>query len=428
MDVKENRKFPFLMPLPPARVNLNLWQTLRIAVQNEVPLEEKLKQLLNTEMLFVADAWVNVLAQSLKVLADTVQADEVILPAYSCNEFSKAILLAGLKPVYVPLDANCRLNPDAISSQIGNNTLALLAVNNTGVVSNLNQLRNFCDDHNIYMVEDAGYTFLGYSDEGQAFGSFGHIAVINMSEGKTIPCGGAIISVNDRQLYNSFYSLKKQVEATKPKSNLKEFISLFIFKLGASRLGFGLYALISSLKLFDLKSLFSSEPSRKSEHYASGDLEWVNGMISLNSEHKAALAQIKIRPWNKMRKACAIHLIKQRDALRSRRKLRLNWWMENLDAEIISFSLPDKAMPVKLPFLLPQSVINDQIAEKLAWWGIKKQYPHTWPMYNISEKSDRSFYEGMYTLPLHELVGRRRIIRMAHQLNSFVKKQPNKKQ
>jgi hypothetical protein len=413
MAANLNPKLPFLMPLPPARVNLRLWQTLRIAAQSNVPLEAELKQLLKSEMLFIADAWVNILAESLKVLAGNTQADEVILPAYSCNEFSKAILLAGLKPVYVPLDANCRLNPDAILPQTGKNTLALLAVNNTGVVSNLKALRSFCDEQNIFMVEDAGYTFLGYSKEGKAFGSFGHIAVINMSEGKTIPCGGAIISINHKQLKDSFAGLEKKVLANKPQSNLREFISLLVYKLGASRIGFSLYALLSCFNWIDLKSLFSSEPSRKNEHYASGDLEWANDTMQLNSEHKKSLSLIPMRPWNKVRKACALNIIRHADALRNKRLKRLQWWLESLDGHIRFFPLPEKTMPVKLPFLLPKSSVTSLTAEKLAWWGIKKQYPDTWPMYDFSKTFDRSFYEGMYTLPLHELLGRKRIKIMA---------------
>ena len=46
-------------------------------------------------------------------------------------------------------------------------------------------------------VEDANYTSLGRSDhDGRRFGSYGHYAVLNFSQGKKIPVGGGAVVTN----------------------------------------------------------------------------------------------------------------------------------------------------------------------------------------------------------------------------------------
>ncbi|MDA1183004.1 MAG: hypothetical protein O3B82_05335, partial [Bacteroidetes bacterium] len=63
-----------------------------------------------SDLCVYGSSWVRVL-QSLfiaaKLHSDPLQCSKnlVVLPAYSCNEFSKAILLAGLQPVYAPVNA-----------------------------------------------------------------------------------------------------------------------------------------------------------------------------------------------------------------------------------------------------------------------------------------------------------------------------------
>ncbi len=64
--------------------------------------------------------------------------------------------------------------------------------------------------------------------------------------------------------------------------------------------------------------------------------------------------------------------------------------------------LPTAGMPVKFPVLINLSGSTASQLAFLAVWGIKKQYPSTWPMYGITAPSSRKFYEQAYTLPIHE--------------------------
>lgn len=401
-----------LTSCPPARTSVNLWGVIS-GMGDSHQLEQEMASSLGSMQVLIGDAWVNVLAEGLRCLAASSDRNEVILPAYSCNEFTKAILLAELTPVYAPLNHDGKMYVSSFQDLVNKNTLAVLAVNNTGVVSDLAELRNYCDQHAIWLVEDAGYTFLGKDKDGRPFGSFGHAAVINLSEGKTIPCGGAAWALNDKRTIEAFAPLAKHLAATSPHSNLREMISLLIYSSGSTIIGFTAYRILKSLIGKDLKSLFSAEPSRTNENYATGNLYWHEGNIMMDAYHEKHLKSITIRPWNRIRKSCAIQILHKAESIRHIRKTKRAEWKNALGDTFQWIDLPDNAMPVKQPFMLPGHLFELAETEKLAWQGVKKQYPPTWPMAGIGSEHDKSFYEQVYTLPLHDGVSRKRIKKLA---------------
>lgn len=399
---------------PPARTEFSLWKLIKaLFISTESGLESLLEQRLSARKVIIADAWVKLLSEGLRCIAEGHEQKEIILPAYSCNEFTKAILLADLIPVYADLDEDCHLTAEAVESRFGKNTLAVLSVNNTGVVSDLNSLRNWCDAHHCPMIEDAGYSFLGRDENGKAFGTFGHASIINMSEGKTIPCGGAAWVINDPGLLSSFSTLSSEIQSQAPKSNPAEFLKLFIYRLGASGPGFSLYRILKNVFGGDLKARFSSEPSRLSEDYASGNLYLENNSMKLEASHAKNLQSSPLRPWNRVRQGCAILIMEHADAIRESRRKRINWWKKYLGDSVVWLSLPADAMPVKQPFLLPHGKFIAAEIQDLAWKGIKKQYPVSWPMYRIAQHHDKKFYEEVYTLPLHSGISERGIRKMS---------------
>jgi hypothetical protein len=391
-----------MRPCPPARTEFSLWKLLRnILFSSGKDLETNMAAHLGASQVIIADAWVKMLAEGLRSIAEGKEQKEIILPTYSCNEFTKAILLADLIPAYAPLDEYCSLSVQAIESVFNSNTLAVLSVNNTGVISDLFNIRKWCDSHGCLMIEDAGYTFPGADENGKTFGGFGHAAIINMSEGKTIPCGGAAWVINDPSLKTVFSGLAAEIQSQTPKSNPAEFLKLLIYRLGSSSTGYALYKFLKNTFGGDLKARFSSEPSRLSEDYDSGNLSMKNNQMMLDESHAMNLQRNPLRPWNRVRQSCALLILEQTTQIRTNRVLRLLWWKKYLGDSVVWLSLPADAMPVKQPFLLPQGRLTPAEITELAWSGIKKQYPVSWPMYQISKKHDKRFYEEVYTLPLH---------------------------
>ena len=112
--------------------------------------------------IIMANSWVNLLSVYLSVIKKTnSNCDEVIIPNHSCFEFTKSVLIAGLKPIYIDLNSNLDLNFEQLNLKISNKTLAIIGVSNVGVEIDFQKLKNVADLNNIFLIEDATYTFLG---------------------------------------------------------------------------------------------------------------------------------------------------------------------------------------------------------------------------------------------------------------------------
>jgi hypothetical protein len=377
--------------------------------------EAQLQKYLSAREVVIGDAWVVVLAEGLKALKAGHHGTKIILPAYSCNEFTKAILLANLSPVYVDLanDFSMRLGP--VAAAFDSEVLGVLAVNNTGVPAENSEIRAFCDEKGIFCIEDAGYTLFGNSSEGRLFGSIGHVAIVNMSEGKIIPAGGAAWVVNQEQALHSAAALRKRIYSQPARSRFSEALQLLIYALGSSSWGFHVYTLLKKAGFGDLKARFSSEPTRKGEDYASGELAWQEGQMRLSPLHHQYLQAMQARPWNTIRHGWAQHIFVNRLHELDRRNSRLNWWHHALGEKVDWVPLAARGFPVKLPVLLD---VNNQRLSKLAQFGIKKQYPPSWPMNLDVFAHSKTCYQRLFTLPVHAGMSKKTIFLLAHRLMS----------
>ena len=87
-------------------------------------------------------------------------------------------------------------------------------------------------------VEDANYTFLGRSDhDGRRFGSYGHYAVLNFSQGKKIPVGGGAVVTNIDAGVSAIEAVGARIARAPANSTLRELVNLLIYRAGSSPLG-----------------------------------------------------------------------------------------------------------------------------------------------------------------------------------------------
>ncbi|MEY4586401.1 MAG: hypothetical protein RIT05_819 [Bacteroidota bacterium] len=387
---------------PPAKTSFNWFSVILNSIVSRKYFTHQLRSYLSAQQVVVGDSWVPLLAAGLKSLQSDLVRRKIIVPGYCCNEFIKAILLAGLEPYYVDINDRGEMEVSSFESIDPSEILAILVVNTSGVVSDHNSIRAWCEKNNCWLVEDAGYTILGQDENGAPFGSLGHVAIINMSEGKIFPCGGAAWVINDQRLIGSCNLLEESISSQSPRSIFSEAIQLLVYKVGSSKWGFHLYQLLRKFGLSDLKQKFSSEPSRYKENYLTGDLEWENGSIRLTSQHRKELEKIRIRPWNRIRNQCAITILEQYVTMRSKRLKKLTLFNKYLSSVLLS--LPKNGMPIKLPILLSESTVAASDFSILLKRGLKKQYPPTWPMTKLPLPNSIRFYHQSYTLPIHDSI------------------------
>jgi hypothetical protein len=398
---------------PPAKSPAPIKSLFNLLIGKTPNFERTLQHYLGAYEVVIGDAWVVVLAEGLKALKARRKGNKIVLPAYSCNEFTKAILLADLQPLYVDLGSDYRMSLAEVSAVPTSDLLGVLMVNNTGIVAENEKIRAYCDDVGIFCIEDAGYTLFGSNADGQTYGSFGHVAIVNMSEGKIVPAGGAAWVVNHKDALETADVLRTAFSSLPKRTNFSEALQLLIYRLGTSTWGFHFYTRIKNAGLGDLKARFSSEPTRKGENYATGELEWFDGKIRLNPSHEFQLRATKVRPWNSVRNAWALQLFHRREAELAQRAQKAIWWYEALEHEVEWLPLATMPMFVKLPVLMD---IPMNLAKSVEHYGIKKQYPPTWPMNRPEFKHAERCYREAYTLPVHHGIKKAIVRNLAMQL------------
>lgn len=97
------------------------------------------------------------------------QGDEVLLPSPTYASYTEQVLLAGGRPVFVPLDPHWQLDFTALNQAVTAQTKALMLCNpgnptgNVFAPEQIEQLCRFALEHNIVLILDEAYDYLVYS-------------------------------------------------------------------------------------------------------------------------------------------------------------------------------------------------------------------------------------------------------------------------
>jgi dTDP-4-amino-4,6-dideoxygalactose transaminase len=122
------------------------------------------------------------------------QRGEVILPAYACPDLLAAAYRAGLVPVLVDIGPDSpRYQPELLQAALGENTVAIVAVNFLGIAEDLQGLRALVRDRNILLIEDNAQYF---PLESNSDSYVGDLVVHSFGRGKPISQigGGALLA------------------------------------------------------------------------------------------------------------------------------------------------------------------------------------------------------------------------------------------
>ena len=131
--------------------------------------------------------------------------DEVI-----CDPISHFGAVAALYFNAVPRFADVKydtylMDPDSVRANITDRTKALLVINLFGLCAYLDELREICDEHGIFMIEDAAHTIGAYW-KGKHAGTYGDLGCFSFQQGKTMTTGdGGMMVTNREDLYDKLY-------------------------------------------------------------------------------------------------------------------------------------------------------------------------------------------------------------------------------
>ena len=407
--------------LPPAVSDVFLPAVaLRVLRRDPRTLDDAICAFLGCRAATTGSSWVFVLGLLLEELAARHPGRrEIVLPSYSCNEFTKAALLAGLEPRYVDVRSDLAADPEAIARAFTARTLAAFAINNVGRESENGRIRDLCDARGVLCIEDATYTFLGRSDhDGRRFGSYGHYAVLNFSEGKIVPVGGGAVLPNLADGVAVIAAVRARVAHAPATPAWRELFSFVIYRAGSSRVGYTAYRWLRELTGTDLKKRLSMEPTRAEE--VGHDLERdARGRVVFRPGREQALkAQSALRPLGRAKHLCGVLIIENEARVRTSRARRYDAFRRALTSTTTLQLLPYPVdgTCIKAPVIVDRDVSATE-QRALDRLGVIRGYSSDYPTYGdpAFPRSNR-FFDRLFTLPLHRYVDDRTIDEIARTL------------
>ena len=125
--------------------------------------------------------------------------DEVITTPMTFAASANCALYCGAKPVFADIDPETyQIDPRSIEEHITEYTKAVVAVDYTGAVVNVNEIRRICDEHNLVFIEDAAHS-IGSKWDGEKVGTLADMTCFSFHPVKTVTAGegGAVLTDNE---------------------------------------------------------------------------------------------------------------------------------------------------------------------------------------------------------------------------------------
>ncbi|MHA1647749.1 MAG: DegT/DnrJ/EryC1/StrS family aminotransferase [Promethearchaeota archaeon] len=135
--------------------------------------------------------------------------DEVITTPFTFIASSNAITFNGAIPIFVDIDKNTyNIDPEKIREAITDKTRAIMPVHIFGNPSNMKEIMEIANEHNLYVIEDCAQAH-DARISGKHLGTFGTLGVFSFYGTKNLIGGeGGAIICNDDELFEKIKSLK----------------------------------------------------------------------------------------------------------------------------------------------------------------------------------------------------------------------------
>jgi len=139
---------------------------------------------------------------------DFNEGDEIIVPSFTIISCLSAIIRNGLTPVFCDVDPiTWNMNIDNVKRVTTKKTKGVLMVHTYGLPADATNIKNFCDDNNLKLIEDTAEAH-GQLEKRKKCGSFGDVSTLSFYANKHITTGeGGAVLTDSQELYD----LMKQI-------------------------------------------------------------------------------------------------------------------------------------------------------------------------------------------------------------------------
>ena len=144
------------------------------------------------------------------------EGDEVIIPDFTHPATGLAVMATGASPVIVDVDLDTRnTTVDLVQSAVTPRTKAIMPVSWGGYPLPTKEFMTFCDEHELYMIDDAACS-LGTQFDGIPTGAIPHFTVFSFHPRKIIATGDGGCVVTNSQEWAEKMESYKHFGITKP--------------------------------------------------------------------------------------------------------------------------------------------------------------------------------------------------------------------
>ncbi len=140
---------------------------------------------------------------------DIKEGDEVIVTPMTFAASANCILYCGGTPVFVDIDPiTYNIDPEKIEEKITERTKAIIPVDYTGQVVDLDKINEIAKKHNLYVIEDAAHSF-GSEYKGKKVGTHADLVEFSFHPVKPITTAeGGAVTTNNEELYKRMMAFR----------------------------------------------------------------------------------------------------------------------------------------------------------------------------------------------------------------------------
>lgn len=140
---------------------------------------------------------------------DLEEGDEVILPSHTIISCLASIVRNNGTPVFCDVNSDTwNMTLDNVKKVTTKNTKAVLMVHTFGLPADAINISNFCNENNIYLIEDAAEAH-GQTLQNKRCGSFGDISTFSFYANKHVTTGeGGMVLTDSKNLFKKISQMK----------------------------------------------------------------------------------------------------------------------------------------------------------------------------------------------------------------------------
>ncbi len=172
-----------------------------LKINSNISNDRIIQNFFNCPNIFLVDSGRSALVialQSLEIKPD----DEVLISAFNCPAVAEAIIQTGASIKFTELNQDGSLNLDAVKRDIGPKTKGLIVTHVYGLVDDLKQLSDICNDQGIFLINDLAQT-LENPDSNKKLNLYGDMSIYSFGPEKhlfSLGGGGLITHKEDLKI------------------------------------------------------------------------------------------------------------------------------------------------------------------------------------------------------------------------------------